>query len=167
MSVRISATDWIDGGVTGDDAVKISEMFKAAGCDMIDVSTGQTDPESAPVYGRMYQVPFAEALKNELGLRTMCVGAITEWGQVNTIISCRRADLVAVGRPHLTDPMWALRGAAWYGVKAVRPPLPYLSGAAQLLRESEKARDKQVELQKKAKPKRHHKPAPALKAAAE
>lgn len=167
MSVRISAADWAEGGLTEADCFAIARAFSDAGCDLIDVSTGQTVPSQAPVYGRMYQVPFAEALKNELGLKTMCVGAITEWGQVNTIVACRRADLVAVGRPHLTDPMWSLRGAAWYGVKAVRPPLPYLSGAAQLLRESEKARDKQMELQRKAKPKRHHKAPPVLKAAAE
>jgi anthraniloyl-CoA monooxygenase len=167
MSVRISASDWAEGGLSEADLFAIARGFAEAGCDLIDVSTGQTVPHQAPSYGRMYQVPFAEAVKNELGLKTMCVGAITEPGQVNTIIACRRADLVAVGRPHLTDAQWSLRAAAWYGVKAVRPPLPYLSGAAQLLRESEKARQKQAELQKKASPKRHHVAADALRAAAE
>ncbi len=166
MSVRISASDWAAGGLSEADGFAIARAFAAAGCDLIDVSSGQTVPHQAPQYGRMYQVPFAEAVKNELGLTTMCVGAITEPGQVNTIVSCRRADLVAVGRPHLTDAQWSLRAAAWYGVKAVRPPLPYLSGAAQLLRESEKAREKQLELQMKAKPSRHH-DAPVLKEAAE
>ncbi|MFN7176423.1 MAG: FAD-dependent monooxygenase [Thermaurantiacus sp.] len=167
ISVRISASDWAEGGLSEDDLLAIARAFADAGCDLIDVSTGQTVPHQAPVYGRMYQVPFAETVKNALGLATMCVGAITEPGQVNTIIGCRRADLVAIGRPHLTDPMWSLRAAAWYGVKAVRAPLPYLSGAAQLMRESEKAREKQLELQRKAKPKRHHVDAPRLAEAAE
>lgn len=156
MSVRLSASDWAEGGLSEADLFAIAKGFADAGCDLIDVSTGQTVPNQTPVYGRMYQVPFAEALKNELGLSTMCVGAITEPGQVNTIVGCRRADLVAVGRPHLTDAQWSLRAAAWYGVKAVRPPLPYLAGASQLLRESEKARSKHMDLQRKAKPTRHH-----------
>jgi len=166
MSVRISASDWADGGVSEEDTFAIARAFAAAGCDLIDVSSGQTVPHQSPIYGRMYQVPLAEAIKNELGLKTMCVGAITEPGQVNTIVQCRRADLVAVGRPHLTDPNWSLRAAAWYGKRAVRPPPPYLSGAAQLMRESEKARDKARELALKAKPKRHH-AAPTLLLAAE
>jgi anthraniloyl-CoA monooxygenase len=166
MSVRVSASDWAEGGLSEEDCFAIAKAFAEAGCDLIDVSSGQTVPHQAPIYGRMYQVPFAEALKNELGLKTMCVGAITEPGQVNTIIGCRRADLVAVGRPHLTDAQWSLRAAAWYGVKAVRPPRPYLAGASQLLRESEKTRQKQMELQRTAKPKRHHMaPAPERKAA--
>lgn len=167
MAVRLSASDWAEGGLGQDDLFAIARGFAEAGCDLIDVSTGQTVPDQAPLYGRMYQVPFAEAVKNALGLRTMCVGAITEPGQVNTIIGCRRADLVAIGRPHLTDAQWSLRAAAWYGVKAVRPPLPYLAGAAQLLRESEKTREKQMELQMKAKPKRHHQAQDSLRAAAE
>ena len=156
MSVRISAADWCDGGISEEETFAIARAFAAAGCDLIDVSSGQTVPHQSPVYGRMYQVPLAEAIKNELGLKTMCVGAITEPGQVNTIVQCRRADLVAVGRPHLTDPNWSLRAAAWYGKRAVKPPLPYLSGAAQLMRESEKVREKARELAIKAKPKRHH-----------
>jgi anthraniloyl-CoA monooxygenase len=167
MSVRISASDWAEGGLGEEDLFAIARAFADAGCDLIDVSTGQTVPHQAPVYGRMYQVPFAEAVKNELGLATMCVGAITEPGQVNTIIGCRRADLVAIGRPHLTDPMWSLRAAAWYGVRALRAPLPYLAGASQLLRESEKAREKQFDLQRKAKPKRHHLSVPPFAEAAE
>ena len=167
MAVRVSASDWAESGVSEDDLFAIAKAFSEAGCDLVDVSSGQTVPHQQPVYGRMYQVAFSEAVKNELGLKTMCVGAITEAGQVNTIISCRRADLVAVGRPHLTDAQWSLRAAAWYGVKAVSPPLPWLSGASQLLRESAKAREKQMELQRKAKPKRHHLPDAALKEAAQ
>jgi anthraniloyl-CoA monooxygenase len=156
MSVRISASDWAEGGITEADDFAIARAFADAGVDLIDVSSGQTVPWQAPNYGRMYQVPFAEAVKNELGLKTMCVGAITEPGQVNTIIACRRADLVAVGRPHLTNPDWSLHAAAWYGTRRIAVPRPYLSGAAQLYRETEKTRSKQDELQRKAKPKRHH-----------
>lgn len=156
MSVRISASDWADGGITEADGLAIARAFAAAGVDLVDVSSGQTVPWQTPVYGRMYQVPFAEAVRNTLGVKTMCVGAITEPGQVNTIIACRRADLVAVGRPHLTDPDWSLRAAAWYGTRSVAVPPPYLAGAAQLYRETEKTRAKQDELQRKAKPKRHH-----------
>jgi len=156
MSVRVSASDWADGGVTEADSFVIARAFADAGVDLIDVSSGQTVPWQAPTYGRMYQVPFAESVKNELGLATMCVGAITEAGQVNTIIACRRADLVAIGRPHLTNPNWALHAAAWYATRRIAVPPAYQSGAAQLFRETEKAREKQAELQKKAKPKRHH-----------
>lgn len=150
MSVRLSGSDWRDGGLTEDDLLGIARGFNDAGCDLISMSSGQTVPDQSPVYGRMYQVPFSEAVRNMVGIRTMCVGAITEPGQVNTIIACRRADLVALGRPHLTDAQFALRAAAWYGVPAVAVPDPYLPGAAQLMRESAKQREKQVELQKKA-----------------
>ncbi len=155
MSVRLSGCDWRAGGLTEDDLLGIARAFKEAGCDLISMSSGQTVPDQAPVYGRMYQVPLSESVKNEVGIKTMCVGAITEPGQVNTIIACRRADLVALGRPHLTDPDFALRAAAWYGVPAVAVPKPYLPGAAQLMRETAKQREKQVELQKKANPVRH------------
>ena len=101
MSVRISATDWNDGGVTGDDSVQIARMFEEAGCDLIDVSTGQTAPESSPIYGRMYQTPFSDQIRNEAKIATMCVGNITTADQVNTIVAAGRADLVALARPHL------------------------------------------------------------------
>jgi anthraniloyl-CoA monooxygenase len=153
MSVRISATDWIDGGVTGDDAVKISEMFKAAGCDMIDVSTGQTDPDSAPVYGRMYQTPFSDQIRNEANIATMAVGAVTTADQVNTIVAAGRADLVALARPHLMDPYFTLRAAGWYGAPNVYCPPQYLSGRDQLYRNAERDRADLTELKLKAKPK--------------
>jgi anthraniloyl-CoA monooxygenase len=156
MSVRISASDWAEGGITEADSFAIARAFADAGVDLIDVSSGQTVPYQAPTYGRMYQVPFAESVKNALSLKTMCVGAITEAGQVNTIIACRRADLVAIGRPHLTNPNWSLHAAAWYATRRIAVPPPYQSGAAQLFRETAKTREKQAELQKKAKPKRHH-----------
>ncbi len=126
MSVRISATDWIDGGVTGDDAVQISLMFKEAGCDLIDVSTGQTDPLSAPVYGRMYQTPFSDQIRNEAGIATMAVGAVTTADQVNTIVAAARADLVALARPHLLDPYFTMRSAGWYGAQDIHCPPQYL-----------------------------------------
>ena len=155
MSVRLSASDWQEGGLGEDDLVAIARAFKDAGCDLISLSSGQTVPDQAPVYGRMYQVPFSETVRNEVGIRTLCVGAITEPGQVNTIIACRRADLVALGRVHLTEPNFALRAAAWYATRAVTIPKPYLSGAAQLMRETAKTRAKQAELQQKAKSPRH------------
>jgi anthraniloyl-CoA monooxygenase len=153
MSVRISATDWIDGGVTGDDAVQIARMFKEAGCDMIDVSTGQTDPASSPVYGRMYQTPFSDQIRNEAGIATMAVGAITTADQVNTIVGAARADLVALARPHLMDPSFTMRAAAWYGANNIHCPPQYLSGRDQAFRNAERDREELTELKRKAKPK--------------
>ena len=112
MSVRISATDWYAGGITGDDAVEIARAFKTAGADLIDVSTGQTSPDAKPVYGRMFQTPYADRIRNEVGIATMAVGNVTEADQVNAIIAAGRADLVALGRPHLADPAWTLHAAA-------------------------------------------------------
>jgi anthraniloyl-CoA monooxygenase len=153
MSVRISATDWIDGGVTGDDAVLIARMFEDAGCDLIDVSTGQTAPESSPIYGRMYQTPFSDQIRNEAGIATMAVGAITTADQVNTIVASARADLVALARPHLMDPFFTMRSAAWYGADNVACPPQYLAGRDQLFRNSERDREEVTELKRKAKPK--------------
>jgi len=145
MSVRISATDWIPGGVTGADAVEIAKAFEARGCDLIDVSTGQTDPASKPVYGRMYQLVFSEQIRNEVGIATMAVGAITSADQVNTIVASGRADLAALARPHLTDPYFTLHAAAEYGYHGTTWPKQYLSGKQQLfvLVERAKAETKQ------------------------
>jgi anthraniloyl-CoA monooxygenase len=137
MAVRISAIDWIAGGLCADDSVEIAKAFKAHGCDLIDVSTGQTDPASAPVYGRMYQTVFSEQIRNEAGIATMAVGAITSADQVNTIIASGRADLCALARPHLADPSFTLRAAAEYAamgypVEGVSWPKQYLSGKQQL-----------------------------------
>lgn len=112
MSVRISAHDWAPGGTTPDDAVEIARLFKAAGCDLIDVSSGQTTRSAKPVYGRMYQTPFADRIRNEVGIATMAVGAITEADHANSIIAAGRADLCAIARPHLADPAWTLHAAA-------------------------------------------------------
>ncbi len=156
MSIRISASDWAPGGITEDDVLAVVRAFEAAGCDLVSTSSGQTVPEQKPTYGRMYQVQFAEGIRNIARIKTMAVGAITEPAQINTIIACRRADLVALGRPHLVDPYFTRHAAAWYGVKTQTTPRQYLSGMAQALREAERTRQKQFELQKKAKP-RHGK----------
>jgi anthraniloyl-CoA monooxygenase len=134
MSVRISATDWIEGSITGDDAVEIARAFKAAGVDLIDVSTGQTSPDAKPVYGRMFQTPYADKIRNEVGVATMAVGNVTEADQVNAILAAGRADLVALGRPHLADPNWTLHAAAELGVGEAEWPVQYVPGKQQLER---------------------------------
>ena len=122
MSVRISATDWVAEGVTGDDAVKIARAFMAAGADIIHVSTGQTSIDAQPVYGRMYQTPFSDQVRNEARIPTIAVGNITEADQVNGIIAAGRADLCALARPHLVDPFWTLHAAAELGYAAQHWP---------------------------------------------
>jgi anthraniloyl-CoA monooxygenase len=156
MSIRISASDWAPGGITEDDVLATVQAFEQAGCDLVSTSSGQTVPTQKPVYGRMYQVQFAESIRNVARVKTMAVGAITEPAQINTIIACRRADLVALARPHLVDPYFTRRAAAWYGVTTQSTPPQYLPGASQALREAERTRERQFELQRKAKP-RHRK----------
>ncbi len=138
MSVRISAHDWAEGGNTADDAVAVARLFKAAGADFIDVSSGQTTRAARPVYGRMYQTPFADRIRNEVGIRTIAVGAITDADQVNSIIAAGRADLCAVARPHLADPAWTLHEAAKLGATQVQWPKSYWAGRDQLYRLIEK-----------------------------
>jgi len=115
MSVRISAHDWVDGGNTEIEALAIARAFKAAGADLIDVSSGQVSTRQQPVYGRMYQTPFAEAIRNEVGIATMAVGAISEADHVNSIVAAGRADLCAIARPHLANASWTLIEAAKIG----------------------------------------------------
>ncbi len=158
MSVRISATDWAEGGLAAADSVAIAEAFAAEGCDLVDVSTGQTARESRPVYGRMFQTPFSDRIRNEAEVATMCVGNITTADQVNTIIAAGRADLVALGRPHLADPSFVLRAAAWYGVDTEQP-VQYAPGKDQLMRNTPRERQDLEELKLKAKPSRHARPA--------
>ncbi|MYH59654.1 MAG: bifunctional salicylyl-CoA 5-hydroxylase/oxidoreductase [Boseongicola sp. SB0675_bin_26] len=136
MSVRISANDWVgDVGVTPHEAVEIAQAFHAAGADLIDVSAGQTSIEARPVYGRMFQTPFSDRIRNEAGIATMAVGNIYEADHANSILIAGRADLVAVGRPHLADPYWSLREAAKIGDRrATDWPLPYLAGRDQAWR---------------------------------
>jgi anthraniloyl-CoA monooxygenase len=155
MSVRISATDWAEGGLSGDDAVEVARAFADAGCDLIDVSTGQTVADAQPVFGRMFQTPFSDQIRNEAGLATMCVGAITTADQVNTIIAAGRADLVALARPHLVDPYFTMKAAAWYDVPAVHCPPQYLAGKDQIFRSSIRDREEITQLRLKAKPKTH------------
>jgi anthraniloyl-CoA monooxygenase len=134
MSVRISATDWVDGGISSEDSVTIARAFKAEGADLIDVSTGQTSTDAKPVYGRMFQTPYADRIRNEVGIATMAVGNITDTDQVNAILAGGRADLVALGRPHLADPFWTLHAAAKLGFHEARWPVQYLPGKEQLER---------------------------------
>ncbi|MGQ0766479.1 MAG: bifunctional salicylyl-CoA 5-hydroxylase/oxidoreductase [Gemmatimonadota bacterium] len=134
ISVRISATDWVEGGVDGSESVEIARAFTAAGADIIHVSTGQTSPDARPVYGRMYQTPFSDRIRNELGVKTIAVGAITEADQVNSIIASGRADLCALARPHLADPAWTLRAAMQLGYRGQWWPRAYNSGREQLER---------------------------------
>lgn len=138
MSVRISAHDWVEGGITPDDAVAIARAFKAAGADMIDCSSGQVSKKQKPVYGRMYQTPFADRVRNEAGIATIAVGAISEADHVNSIIAAGRADLCAVARPHLANPAWTLLEAAKIGYTGVGWPKQYLSGKSQLERNLER-----------------------------
>ena len=139
MSVRISATDWFEGGNTGDDAVEIARAFAAVGADLIDVSTGQTHPDAKPVFGRMFQTPYADRIRNEGGIATMAVGNITEADQVNAILAAGRADLVAIGRPHLADPAWTLHAGAQLRYGDAPWPVQYLAGKSQLERLMERA----------------------------
>jgi anthraniloyl-CoA monooxygenase len=112
MTVRISATDWCEGGITGADAVRIAAAFAAAGADAIDVSTGQVTPDEQPAFGRSYQAPFADAIRNQAGIATIAVGVISSFDDVNSLILAGRADLCAIGRAHLYDPNWTLHAAA-------------------------------------------------------
>jgi anthraniloyl-CoA monooxygenase len=143
MSVRISAHDWVPGGTTPEDAVEMAAAFKAAGADLIDVSSGQVSKAEKAVYGRMWQTPFAESIRNRVGIATMAVGAISEADHVNSIIAAGRADLCAIARPHLANPAWTLTEAArigYTGPIGLAWPKQYLSGKAQLEREFERQR---------------------------
>ncbi len=122
LSVRISATDWVEGGFDGDDAVVVARALKEHGCDIVDVSTGQTSPRARPVYGRCYQTPFADRIRNEVGIPTLTVGNITSADQINTIILAGRADLCALARPHLSNPHFTLHAAAELGQPVDYPP---------------------------------------------
>jgi anthraniloyl-CoA monooxygenase len=133
MSVRISAHDWVGAdGVTPDEAVEISRAFVAAGVDLVDVSSGQVTKAEKPVYGRMFQTPFSDQIRNELGTATMAVGNIYEVDHVNSIIAAGRADLCAMGRPHQMDPNWTIQAAARQQYKDAPVPQQYKSGYFQL-----------------------------------
>jgi len=135
ISVRISANDWVGShGITPADAVEIARILKGEGVDIIDVSAGQTSVEARPVYGRMFQTPFSDRIRNEVGIATMAVGNITEADHVNSILMAGRADLVCLARPHLADPYWTLHAAARAGYTGTTWPKPYLAGRDQLYR---------------------------------
>jgi anthraniloyl-CoA monooxygenase len=140
ISVRLSAHDWVPGGLTPDDAVEVARLFKEAGADMIDVSSGQVSKQEQPVYGRMFQTPFADRIRNEVGIPTIAVGAIFEADHVNSIIASGRADLCAIARPHLADPAWTLHETAKLGYTGLAWPKQYYAGKLQLERNLERER---------------------------
>jgi anthraniloyl-CoA monooxygenase len=139
LSVRISASDWAEGGLDEDELVTLAAALKSAGADLIDVSSGQTVPWQRPVYGRMWQTPFADRIRNEVGIATIAVGNIFEADHVNSIIASGRADLCALARPHLANPSWTLEAAARQGYAGQWWPDPYLSGKSQLERNEQRA----------------------------
>ena len=155
MSVRLSATDWAPGGLSGEDLMAAARMLKAEGCDMIDCSTGQTVPHQRPVYGRMYQAPFADWVRNEVGIATMTVGAVTTADQVNTLLASGKADLVALARPHLANPYFTLQASAWYQHMPQYWPPQYLSGRDQAFRNAPRERAEQMDLRIRARPASH------------
>jgi anthraniloyl-CoA monooxygenase len=137
ISVRISATDWVPGGTTGDDAVAIARMLVDGGADLIDVSTGQVDPRQRPRYGRLYQTPFADRIRHEVGVPVMTVGGVASVDDVNTIVLAGRADLCLLARPHLVDPYWTLNAAIDQGYTDLPWPPQYLSGRTARRREQQ------------------------------
>jgi anthraniloyl-CoA monooxygenase len=139
ISVRLSCHDWAEGGNTPEDAAIFARLFKEAGADLVDCSSGQVWNNDKPVYGRLYQTPFADKIRNEVGIATVAVGAIFEADHVNSIIAAGRADLCAVARPHLADPAWTLHEAAKIGTKSVPWPKQYLAARTQY--ETNLARD--------------------------
>src|SRR5262249_7428713 len=139
LGVRVSATDWAEGGLSGADLLAIARAFKEAGTDLIDVSTGQTVPWQKPVYGRMWQTPFSDAVRNEIGIATMAVGNIYEPDHVNAIIPPGRAALCAMARPPLPNPAGTLEAAARQGYQQQWWPNPSLSGKGQLERNLQRA----------------------------
>ncbi|MFD1252532.1 NADPH dehydrogenase [Devosia equisanguinis] len=139
ISVRLSCHDWYEGGNTPDDAVIFAKMFKDAGADLIDCSSGQVWKEEKPVYGRLFQTPFSDKVRNEVGIPTIAVGAISEADHANSIIAAGRADLCAVARPHLADPSWLMHETAKIGIKSVAWPKQYYSAKAQYENNLERA----------------------------
>ncbi len=145
MSVRISANDWVgEAGVTPEEAVEIAQMFRDAGADIVDVSAGQTSTEAKPVYGRMFQTPFSNRIRNELDMPTMAVGNIYETDHVNSILMAGRADLVCLARPHLADPYWTLHAGVALNDRSTCWPDPYLAGRDQAYRLQERKAQEEI-----------------------
>jgi anthraniloyl-CoA monooxygenase len=163
MSARISASDWAPHGLSGADLIALTRLLKNAGCDMIDCSTGQTVPFQKPVYGRMYQAPYSDWVRNEVGIATMTVGAVTSADQVNTLLASGKADLVALARPHLANPYFTLQASAWYQHAGQYWPPQYLPGRDQAFRNAERERVELKELRIKARPASHEVTEPGAK----
>ena len=155
VSVRISATDWAPGGITPEDGLRIAAAFRSRGADIIDVSAGQTSRWANPVYGRMFQTPFSEMIRNEVGIPTIAVGNITTADQVNTIVAAGRADICAIARLHLTNPHFTLMASAEYGYGAQVWPSPYLAGKDQALRLAQRDQADLAALRRAARPSGH------------
>ena len=154
ISVRISATDWVEeGGLTGEDSVEIAGMLARHGCDIVDVSAGQTTMLAKPVYGRMFQTPFSDAIRNDVNIATIAVGNIINADQVNTIVASGRADLVALARRHLASPHFTLEAAAHYGYELQRWPVQYDPGKDQAFRLAERANADDAQLRATLRPK--------------
>ena len=157
ISCRISATDWLDsGGLTGEDAVEVAKQLYENGCDIIDVSAGQTTPQAKPIYGRMFQTHLSEQVRLEAKGPTIAVGNITSADQVNTIVAAGRADLVALARPHLTDPHFTLKAAAHYGYTPQFWPEQYLAGKMQAERLAQQDNTRLQEILLANRPKSHN-----------
>ncbi len=155
MSVRISASDWAPGGLSEADMLAACRQLKEAGVDLINVSTGQTVPYEQPVYGRMFQVPFADRIRQRIGIPTLVAGNITSADQVNTIVMSGRADLVSLARPHLTDPYFTLHAAAAYGYDEQPWSQPYQSAKRQAHLLMSREREQLVEMRKTLRPRSH------------
>jgi anthraniloyl-CoA monooxygenase len=155
MSARISATDWHPQGLSSEDLTRIAMLLKQAGADLIDVSAGQTVADQKPVYGRMFQLLFADQVRNEVEIATLAVGNITTADQINTILAAGRADLVALARPHLSDPYFTLHAAAEYGYNGQFWPDPYLPGRDQAYRLAERDTAELREMRLALKPQSH------------
>ncbi|REJ80281.1 MAG: bifunctional salicylyl-CoA 5-hydroxylase/oxidoreductase [Acidobacteria bacterium] len=155
MSVRISASDWAEGGLTEEDVASVGRLLAAAGCDLVDVSTGQTVPWQKPVYGRMYQTPFADLVRHEAEIATMAVGNITTADQVNTILLQGRADLVAIARHHLSNPSFTNQAAAWYAFRGHPWPKQYWPGRDQAFHLAARDREQWREDRRALKPSSH------------
>jgi len=166
MSVRISATDWAPGGLPGEDLIALTRMLREAGCDLIDCSSGQTVPQQKPVYGRMYQAPFSDWVRNEVGIATMTVGAVTTPDQVNTLLASGKADLVALARPHLANPYFTLQASAWYQHMGQHWPQQYLAGRDQAFRLAARDRAELTDLRLRARPDSHEIKGAGIKKAA-
>ena len=152
ISVRISATDWISDGLSGQDLTALVHLLKENGADIINVSTGQVVSHEEPVYGRMYQAPFADRIRNEMGMPTIVAGNITSADQVNTLVAAGRTDLVALARPIMNEPQFVLNAAARYGYREQYWPDQYAARKFAAEMNAERINREEIELRTNAKP---------------